>query len=322
VLSAEADGGTRLDLLAAGPLRRRLFRPAGRTRWPLAPGDYRVGDRAGAVAVCTLSSRDLIAPLAALPGVAIAGRLVTVNLGIERMITNIASNPAIRVLVLCGADSPVFHTAQGVRSLLDNGVAPDRRIIAARGHLPVLGNLPVERIERFRRQVVLVDATGVTEIAAIAQAVADAAARAAELPPLPPLPAASGLDGDPSEPTFKRIPSGGHREPIGYDPKGFFLITLIRPAGEILCRHYLADNTPAHEIRSHSGERILLGLLRAELVSQLGHAGYLGAELAKAETALRLGLEYEQDRRPAATAGDARRDPAAGRHRVGNSSKP
>jgi tetrahydromethanopterin S-methyltransferase subunit A len=112
-------------------------------RWPLAPGDYRVGDPAGAVAVCTLSSRDLIAPLAALPGVAIAGRLVTVNLGIERMVTNIAGNPAIRVLVLCGADSPVFHTAQGVRSLLENGVAADRRIIAARGHLPVLrGNSP------------------------------------------------------------------------------------------------------------------------------------------------------------------------------------
>ncbi|RKT47059.1 DUF4346 domain-containing protein [Thiocapsa rosea] len=283
-----------LDLLKAGPLRRRLVRRSGQTRWPLAPGDYRIGDPAGAVAVCTLSSRELIRPLAALPGVAIAGRLMTVNLGIERMVTNIAGNPAIRVLVLCGADSPVFHTAQGVRALLENGVGPDRRIIAARGHLPVLGNLPVERIERFRRQVVLVDATGVTDIAALVRSVADAVVRAAALPPLA---AASESDGERAEPAFKRISSGGHREPIGYDPKGFFLITLDRPAGEILCRHYLKDNTPAHEIRSRSGERILLGLLRAELVSQLGHAGYLGAELAKAETALRLGLDYEQDRR-------------------------
>jgi hypothetical protein len=92
-----------LDLVKAGPLRRRLFRRAGRTRWPLAPGDYRIGDPAGAVAVCTLSSRDLIAPLAALPGAAIAGRFVTVNPGIELMVTNIAGTPAICVLVLCGA---------------------------------------------------------------------------------------------------------------------------------------------------------------------------------------------------------------------------
>jgi tetrahydromethanopterin S-methyltransferase subunit A len=36
--------------------------------------------------------------------------------------------------------------------------------------------------------------------------------------------------------------------------------------------------------------RAVLGLLREELVSQLSHAGYPGAELAKAESALRLGL--------------------------------
>jgi tetrahydromethanopterin S-methyltransferase subunit A len=41
---------------------------------------------------------------------------------------------------------------------------------------------------------------------------------------------------------------------------------------------------------------MLLGLLREQLVSQLSHAGYLGAELARAEAALRLDLAYEQDR--------------------------
>jgi hypothetical protein len=41
---------------------------------------------------------------------------------------------------------------------------------------------------------------------------------------------------------------------------------------------------------------MLLGLIRERLVSQLSHAGYLGAELAKAESALRLGLRYAQDR--------------------------
>ncbi|WP_373508803.1 DUF4346 domain-containing protein [Thiocapsa sp.] len=73
-------------------------------------------------------------------------------------------------------------------------------------------------------------------------------------------------------------------------------MALDTNAGEIVCRQYSVDHAPAHELRSHSAERILLGLLRADLVSRLSHAGYLGAELAKAETALRLGLHYEQDK--------------------------
>ena len=63
----------------------------------------------------------------------------------------------------------------------------------------------------------------------------------------------------------------------------------------IIVRHYLPDNTPAHIMRGRNSEAVLLGLLREDLISQMSHAGYLGAELIKAETALRLGLHYEQD---------------------------
>ncbi|HKI45145.1 MAG TPA: hypothetical protein VKA08_07450, partial [Balneolales bacterium] len=82
---------------------------------------------------------------------------------------------------------------------------------------------------------------------------------------------------------------------ITYDPNGFFVITLDRDAGEIVVRHYLPDNTPAHEMRGRRAESVILGLLRVGLISQMSHAGYLGIELAKAETALRLNLPYEQD---------------------------
>jgi tetrahydromethanopterin S-methyltransferase subunit A len=82
---------------------------------------------------------------------------------------------------------------------------------------------------------------------------------------------------------------------LAYDPKGFFVIDLDRDRREIICRHFLPDNTPAHEMRGRSAETMLLGLLREGLVSQLSHAGYLGGELAKAETAPRLGYAYRQD---------------------------
>jgi hypothetical protein len=81
-----------------------------------------------------------------------------------------------------------------------------------------------------------------------------------------------------------------------YDPKGYFVITIEPEQKEILLRHYLPDHTPAHEMRGRGATSMLLGLLRDGLVTQLSHAGYLGEELAKAQTALQFGLRYDQDR--------------------------
>jgi tetrahydromethanopterin S-methyltransferase subunit A len=281
------------DLMQAGPIRRRLRRHAGIGAWPPEPGAYRVGDVTASVAVCTLSSRELIEPVAALPGVAIAGRLITVNLGIERMVGNLVSNPRIRALILCGKDSPVFHTAQALQALVENGLTAERRIIGAHGHWPVLDNLSVAQIARFRHQITLVDAVGISDLAMIARHVEAAAERVAAMPALPV--SSASLDA-PTQPRFKRIAAGGRRSPLAHDPCGFFVITLDQPAREIVCQHYSADHVPLHEVRSQSAERVLLALVRENLVSELSHAGYLGAELGKAETALRLGLRYEQDR--------------------------
>ena len=96
---------------------------------------------------------------------------------------------------------------------------------------------------------------------------------------------------------FVSIRPGGRREPLSYDPQGYFVISIDRAEGLIIVRRYLPDHTPAHEMREEL-PNLLLGLLREELISQMSHAGYLGAELAKAETALHLGItvQYEQDR--------------------------
>jgi hypothetical protein len=67
---------------------------------------------------------------------------------------------------------------------------------------------------------------------------------------------------------FVELPPGGRREPLWYDRKGFFVVTLDRLAGEIVVRHYQRDYTPGHQMRGHSAEAIVLGLLREELISQ------------------------------------------------------
>jgi tetrahydromethanopterin S-methyltransferase subunit A len=94
---------------------------------------------------------------------------------------------------------------------------------------------------------------------------------------------------------FQTIQPGGRREPLIYDPNGYFVVTIDRAEQKIVLRHYRPENAPAHEMRGRVAGAMLLGLLRENLISQLSHSGYLGAELAKAETALRFGLAYEQD---------------------------
>jgi tetrahydromethanopterin S-methyltransferase subunit A len=292
--------GAAANLISGRSLRRRIRGALGLGTWPVASGTYAVGDPTATIAICCLTSDDLMRPLARLPGVAIAGRVQTPNLGIEKIVWNVTANPSIRFLLLCGKESAIFHPGQALESLFQNGVSESRRIVAAMGHLPVLSHVSLARIEAFRRQVELINRIGETDLTRLAAEVRDLAARA-----VAPFEAGDNNRDDPSAGEefpggescdFAVIRPGGKREPLVYDPKGFFVIDLDRGRREIICRHFLPDNALAHEMRGRSAETMLLGLLREGLISQLSHAGYLGAELAKAETALRLGLHYEQDR--------------------------
>jgi tetrahydromethanopterin S-methyltransferase subunit A len=288
-----------INTIRIGP-RRFWQRLRGGQAWPVTSGAYTIGDPTGPVAICTLTTTGLAMRLAELPGVAIAGQVHTVNLGIEKIIINVTANPSIRFLVLCGKESPVFHPAQALRALIVNGVTSERRIIGAVGHMPVLSNLSPIRIAAFRRQVELIDHTEQTDTGLLTDAVESLVGRnpgrfqeqAAE--------ARFGwtdiVGAEKGESRgFAKIRPGGRRQGLAYDPKGFFVISVDRSAGEIVLRHYLCDNTPANEMRGRSGEAMLLGLLREDLVSQMSHAGYIGSELAKAEASLRLSVHYEQD---------------------------
>jgi tetrahydromethanopterin S-methyltransferase subunit A len=264
--------------------------------WPVIAGSYEVGDLQGPVAVCALTTESLIAPLARLPGVAIAGKVYTANLGITRIVTNVTANPAIRFLLICGKDSPLFHPGQSLVALAERGVDADRRIVGAIGYEPVLSTLDPARIAQFRQQVEVVDWAGEEDLQALEEGVGALVARN------PGRFAASDSSTDSSAgmlqavEQFTPIRPGGKREPLQYDPKGYFVITLDREQEQLIIRHYLPGHTPAHEMRARAAGSMLLGLLREGLVTQLSHAGYLGEELAKAEAALRFDLRYDQDR--------------------------
>jgi len=260
--------------------------------WPVVAGTYKVGDPKAPVAVCALTSERLMDPLAGLPEVAIAGIVYTANLGITRIILNVTTNPSIRFLLICGKESALFQPGQSLVALAENGVDDAKRIIGAAGYDPVLPTIAPDQVDQFRKQVEILDWTGEEDLQALEKRVKSLSARNPGPFKTDKTPTSRIAAGE----AFDSIRPGGQREPLIYDPKGYFVISIDPDKKEIILRHYLRDHTPAHEMRGRGATSMLLGLLRDGLVTQLSHAGYLGEELAKAQTALQFSLRYDQDR--------------------------
>lgn len=90
-------------------------------------------------------------------GAALSGTVQTENIGFEKIICNIVSNPNIRYAVLSGPESEGHSTGEAFKALLKNGVDEKKRIIGTDAPHPLLYNLPMEFIERFRKQLTLID---------------------------------------------------------------------------------------------------------------------------------------------------------------------
>jgi tetrahydromethanopterin S-methyltransferase subunit A len=90
-------------------------------------------------------------------GAALAGTVQTENIGFEKIVCNIVSNPNIRYLIVGGPESEGHLTGEALKALIQHGVDEKKRIIGTEAPHPFLFNLPVEMIERFRRQLTLID---------------------------------------------------------------------------------------------------------------------------------------------------------------------
>lgn len=122
--------------------------------WPVVNGDYIVGDPESPVAATTLGSHN--EDVVAAAGTAIAGPCKTENLGIEKMLANLISNPNIRFLILCGSEVQGHITGQSIEALHQNGVDEKRKIAGATGAIPFIENIPDEGIERFQQQMEII----------------------------------------------------------------------------------------------------------------------------------------------------------------------
>jgi tetrahydromethanopterin S-methyltransferase subunit A len=104
-------------------------------------------------------------------GAALAGTLQTENVGLEKVICNIISNPNIRYLIVCGPESPGHLVGDTVLALAKNGLDERKRIIGAKAPTPYLFNIPLKFVERFRKQVTAIDLINEGSVDIVRQAV-------------------------------------------------------------------------------------------------------------------------------------------------------
>jgi tetrahydromethanopterin S-methyltransferase subunit A len=142
--------------------------------WPVLKGEYDVGDAKSAVAVATTGSHFSLFPIKA--GAAISGPFKTENIGIEKVVANVVSNPNIRFLIVCGSEVKGHISGDALICFHKYGIK-DGRIINAKGAIPFIENLTPEAIKRFQEQVQVIDMLDVEDEGKITQAIKDALAK-------------------------------------------------------------------------------------------------------------------------------------------------
>jgi tetrahydromethanopterin S-methyltransferase subunit A len=260
--------------------------------WPYVPGTYIVSNRRAPVAVCTLGSVDLAPKVAAQPprGLCITGKVETENIGIEKIIKNIISNPSIRFLLCVGNEPPKHLTGATMVALFENGIDENNKIPGSPGMRPMLPNTLPEEVEAFRAQVEPVLMIGCTDVDEIHAKIRELAARAPESPVAefqPP----RRIE---AEAAVERVDAVGE-DPmrIKLDKAGYFVVAI--QDGEILVEHYSYKEKLLRIIEGEDARSIYLTIVRKGWVSKLDHACYLGKELSKAELSIKHGFEYLQD---------------------------
>ncbi|MBL7032252.1 MAG: DUF4346 domain-containing protein [Nitrospira sp.] len=294
--------------------------------WPPVEGEYTVMDSSAPVGVSTLASVKLEEKIVKLnpEGLCMIGKTETENIGIDKIVKNVASNPAISFLILAGKDTAGHQAGKTLLALLKNGVDKDMRIIGSKGRRPILKNVTLSEINKFRKQIKIEDMIGSENTRAIAKKIRDLN----KIAPKPKASTGCGCGDSTCAPAAKTaaipVSFGSSPKPVTASPKksalkvstakipvvkakkqskytikldkaGYFVIIISKKKGDILVEHYSNNNKFLRKIEGNNGRDIYFTIINNHWVSELSHAAYLGKELARAEMAIKKGFKFIQD---------------------------
>lgn len=246
------------------------------------------------VAVSTLASIELAEALAnnRPKGLCIVGKTETENIGVEKVIKNVITNPTIRLLLLTGQDPKGHYSGKTLLTLWENGVDEHMRVIGSLGKRPILRNVTRAEVEASRKQVKVVDMIGCEEAVTIVEKIKELSKDVGgEF-------VGSSVRRDGGVVPISTVPLVQAKVPthVEMDRAGYFVIIPQPEKGMITVEHYAYDNKLERVIEGGDAKSIYWTIIEAGWVTRLSHAAYLGRELAKAEISLELGFNYVQDR--------------------------
>lgn len=126
------------------------------------PEDVFVGNKSSNVAICTLSSIDLLKEIShsdMMKKITIVGRLLSENKGIDEMVRYVNQNPDLDTIIVCGKEVTGHKTGHALLCLHKFGIDQNNRIINSVSPDPVL-LVSKKEIMQFQNQVKLIDKIG------------------------------------------------------------------------------------------------------------------------------------------------------------------
>lgn len=118
------------------------------------------------IAICTLSSIDLLKEIAKsdiIKEIAIVGRLLSENKGIDSLVKSLLSNKKIDTIILCGKDTVGHTPGYSLLCLFKNGIDENHKIINSFSPCPIL-TVTKKQVMNFQEQVRILNKIGETNI--------------------------------------------------------------------------------------------------------------------------------------------------------------
>ena len=134
--------------------------------YPPEDGRYVRGNDASPVAVAIILNHDAdkippeietLVRTGIESGAALSGTIQTENIGFEKVVCNVVANPNIRFMIVGGLESEGHLTGEALKALIQHGVDEKMRIKETSAPHPFLYNLPLVFIDRFRKQLSVID---------------------------------------------------------------------------------------------------------------------------------------------------------------------
>jgi tetrahydromethanopterin S-methyltransferase subunit A len=276
--------------------------------WPAVDGEYTVLDASAPVALTTLASVQLEGKLVRKnpSGLCIVGKTETENIGIDKIVKNVITNPAIQYIVLAGKDTEGHQSGKTLLALWENGVNGSMRVIGSEGRRPILKNVSLEEVRTFRQRVRVENMIGCVNTQTLIRKIKELAEKA--LTPVTaigimPIAATaecgcstSCCEQPPKTSSPPRVTAKKFRKSsIKLDRAGYFVIIPSKKNKIISVEHYSYDNKLLRTIEGKKSRDIYLTIITNRWVEDLGHAAYIGKELARAELSLQKGFSFVQD---------------------------